>query len=160
MQPWFNISLFQKMWAGNNLNKLISVCLSSLANGFCFQGSLFSCIKQIHFVHFFFHCVCCSVFQSRDVSVANCFWLQSHLGIGLYLYGSSHLREAPLNRRILYSVFGSFLFNFGSVLFWATCKSLLPDRSGLRALFGLASGFVLLYVGREYVDYVDCQKKK
>lgn len=101
----------------------------------------------------------CSVFHNRDVVVANSFWFNAHIGVGLYLFGSSHLRQAPINRRILYSVFGSFLFNFGSVLFWATCKSLLPDKPGWKALFGLASGFVLLYVGKEYVDYVDGKRK-
>ncbi|KAL8565746.1 hypothetical protein ACOMHN_058381 [Nucella lapillus] len=100
-----------------------------------------------------------SVFHSNDVRVANTFWLSAHLGVGLYLYGSGHLRQAPVNRRVLYSVFASFLFNFGSVLFWATCKSFLPARPGLQATFGLASGFVLLYVGKEYVDYVDDARK-
>ncbi|KAK7502370.1 hypothetical protein BaRGS_00006323 [Batillaria attramentaria] len=99
-----------------------------------------------------------SVFHNRDVVVANSFWFNAHIGVGLYLFGSVHLRQAPINRRILYSVFGSFLFNFGSVLFWATCKSLLPERPGLRALFGLVSGFVLLYVGKEYVDYIDSRR--
>lgn len=100
-----------------------------------------------------------SIFPSHEV-VANSFWFNAHLGVGLYLFGSQHLRHAPVNRRILYSVFGSFLFNFGSVLFWATCKSLLPERPSLRAVFGLLSGFVLLYVGREYVEFIDSQRQE
>ncbi|XP_076449422.1 uncharacterized protein LOC143285866 [Babylonia areolata] len=100
-----------------------------------------------------------SVFHNNDVRVANTFWFNAHVGIGLYMFGSSHLRQAPINRRILYSVFGSFLFNFGSVLFWATSKTFLPAKPGLLAMFGLASGFVLLYVGKEYVDYIDSCKK-
>ncbi|KAL8584965.1 hypothetical protein ACOMHN_043601 [Nucella lapillus] len=96
-----------------------------------------------------------SVFKETDFVVANCFWFNAHIGIGLYLFGRRHLRQAPANRRILYSVFGTSLFNFGSVLFWGTCKSLLPNRAGVRAVFGLLSGFWMLYFGREYLDFLD-----
>lgn len=128
---------------------------------FCFRVlPTFGCISYGYFsIHIMNASWFRSVFHSHDVVVANSFWFNSHVGLGLYLFGSSHLRDAPINRRILYSVFGSFLFNFGSVLFWATCKSLLSDRPGLRALFGLTSGFILLYVGKEYVDYVDRKRE-
>ncbi|XP_076458254.1 uncharacterized protein LOC143291986 [Babylonia areolata] len=94
-----------------------------------------------------------SVFDRNDFVIANCFWFNAHIGFGLYLFGSRHLRLAPVNRRIIYSVFGASLLNFGSVLFWGTCKSLVPHR--LRAVFGVLSGFLLLYIGKEYVGYVD-----
>ncbi|ESO87148.1 hypothetical protein LOTGIDRAFT_107196 [Lottia gigantea] len=96
-----------------------------------------------------------SLFQHRDVVIANCFWFEAHIGIGLYLYGSKHLQKASTVHRVEYAVFGSFLFNFGSVLFWATCKSLMPKDSALRTLFGLGSGLALLYIGKEYVDHID-----
>ncbi|KAK6170732.1 hypothetical protein SNE40_019048 [Patella caerulea] len=96
-----------------------------------------------------------SLFNNQDLIVANSLWFNAHVGIGLYLYGSRHLQSATQIQRVQYSVFGSFLFNFGSVLFWATCKSILPRGAALRTLFGLGSGLVLLYIGKEYIDYID-----
>ncbi|XP_041363031.1 uncharacterized protein LOC121378781 [Gigantopelta aegis] len=95
------------------------------------------------------------MFDDRDIVIANTLWFNAHIGIGLYMFGRPHLQKASTQRRILYSVFGSFLFNFGSVLFWATCKSLLIQNPKLRTLFGFGSGFVLLYIGREYLHYID-----
>ena len=95
MEPWFNISLFRKMWAGNNLNKPLSVCLSSLANGFCFQGSLFSCINQIHFVHFFFivYVAACSkvgMYRWPIVSGFSLIWASASTYTGAHTYARPH----------------------------------------------------------------------
>jgi hypothetical protein len=57
--------------------------------------------------------------------------------------------------RIGYSIFGAVLFNFGTVLFWATTKTLLPRNDILRSLFGLLSGAAFFYVGQRYLKYVD-----
>ncbi|XP_046584768.1 uncharacterized protein LOC124291739 [Haliotis rubra] len=100
------------------------------------------------------------LFDDHHVVVANSLWFQSHIGVGLYMFGSKHLQQVSVQRRILYSVFGSFLFNFGSVLFWATCKSLLFPQPVVRTIFGLGSGFVLLFIGREYVEYIDARLSK
>lgn len=96
-----------------------------------------------------------SVLSSYDVVAADCLWLNAHLGVGLYLFNKRHMKHAQMPYRVAYSVFGSVIFNFGSVLLWATCKSILPDNSSLKTLFGLISGCGLLFIGHKYVEFVD-----
>ncbi len=105
------------------------------------------------------HCgpFCFSLFAPSDLIVSNCLWFNAHLGIGLYLYSRQHMKNTSSYRRIMYSVFGAVMFNFGSVLFWATTKALLLKNEMIRSLFGLGSGLALLYIGREYLDFIDGQ---
>ncbi|KAL3876934.1 hypothetical protein ACJMK2_034714 [Sinanodonta woodiana] len=86
---------------------------------------------------------------------ADVLWFNAHIGIGLYLYQRPHLQRAPVKWRVVYSLFGTAIFNFGSVLFWGVCKTLMPESPILRFLFGLSSGVLLLFVGKRYLDYID-----
>ncbi|CAH1793915.1 unnamed protein product, partial [Owenia fusiformis] len=98
------------------------------------------------------------VFGDNNLVAANSLWLNSHLGVGLYLYSRKHIKRAPLPKRILFSVFGSAMFNFAVVLMWASAKQVvLPDKPAIKTLFGLVSGATMLAIGREYLKYVDCQ---
>ena len=98
-----------------------------------------------------------SYFSPNEAVLANCLWFNAHLGTGLYLFSRRHLSSAPPQYRILYSVYGSVIFNFGAVLFWATSKAILPKCSTLRSIVGIGSGLVLLLVGKKYLNYVDEQ---
>jgi hypothetical protein len=87
--------------------------------------------------------------------VANCLLFNSHIGIGLYLYTRPHIRLLPVYHRVMYSVYGAVLLNFGSILLWATTKSLVPDLPSIRCFLALTSSIGLLTIGREYLQFVD-----
>ncbi|CAL1534200.1 unnamed protein product [Lymnaea stagnalis] len=87
--------------------------------------------------------------------VKNVLWAQAHLGIGLYVYSRRHIRKLPASRAILYSLFGSVLFNFGSCMVWGLGKTLLPHSPAMRVAFSLLSSCLLLYAGQDYLQYVD-----
>jgi len=89
--------------------------------------------------------------------VANSLWFSAHIGTGLYLYSRRHIGAAGTPARLVYSIFGSVMFNFGTVLFWATTKTLLPRNDPVRTLFGLLSGVALFAIGKRYLDYIDDQ---
>lgn len=88
-------------------------------------------------------------------TVGNSLWFQAHLGAGLYIYSRRHIRSLPLKQGILYSIFGSVLFNFGSCMIWGLGKSVLPTSPLARMVFGIASSCLLLYMGQDYLQYVD-----
>lgn len=107
-----------------------------------------------------------SFLASQDVPViANCLLFNSHIGIGLYLYSRSHLSYSHhsnlcITKRIIYSVYGSVLFNFGSILLWATTSSLIPTQSALaRTFFAISSSLALLLIGHEYISFIDYRCK-
>lgn len=87
--------------------------------------------------------------------VANSFLFNSHLGVGLYLYNSRCLSKAPIHNRILWSVYGSVLFNFGSVLLFSTGKLLLVNDRLIGALYAAAASLSFLVIGKQYVEFVD-----
>jgi hypothetical protein len=58
--------------------------------------------------------------------------------------------------RVMYCVYAGGLFNFGSVMFWATAKVVfLPNNGLVRALFASLTSVCFLAIGREYVKYID-----
>lgn len=87
--------------------------------------------------------------------LTNIFLFNSCVGSFLFIAARPHLSEAPLKLRIVYSVYGSILFNMGSVLSWAILRSLLPNNSGLATVAGLISGFALTGCGVAYLSYND-----
>lgn len=55
----------------------------------------------------------------------------------------------------VFSMYGSAMFNFGTVLVMSIVRSIFPDNEGLRLGAGLSVSVALLYIGRNYVNYVD-----
>ncbi|XP_074648843.1 uncharacterized protein LOC141904190 [Tubulanus polymorphus] len=96
-----------------------------------------------------------NLFAPHELLVSNKLWFNAHLGVGLYLYSRKHMITASAYQRIMYSIFGTVVFNFGSVLLWATTKALLPECVYMRSFFGLISGTSLLLIGKEYVAHLD-----
>ncbi|ELU03299.1 hypothetical protein CAPTEDRAFT_189613 [Capitella teleta] len=95
------------------------------------------------------------VFSPNDLAVANGLWLNAHVGVGARLYTSKHMKNMCTSKRVVYTAFGTVMFNFGSVLFWATSKKLLPKCKTFTMLFGLASGVALLAIGEMYLREID-----
>ena len=86
---------------------------------------------------------------------ANSLWLNGHLGIGLYLYSCRHMKYIPMYKRLLFTTFGTAIFNFGSVLFWAASKAVLPRNNTVRTIVGLVSGLCFLIIGKSYMQEID-----
>lgn len=77
-------------------------------------------------------------------------------GSGCYLYSRSHLKNAKSSKvRYGYSVLGSIMFNFSSVLIWAILRSVLPENVALCSAAGLASSYVLVEGAKNYLKFVD-----
>lgn len=96
--------------------------------------------------------------KSFHAPLANCLLFNSHIGVGVYLFFRPHIRSLPSFHRVMFSVYGSVLFNFGSILLWVTTKTVLqnvPSPWWMRSLFALSSAIGLLIIGSEYVKYVD-----
>ncbi|CAF1153794.1 unnamed protein product [Didymodactylos carnosus] len=96
------------------------------------------------------------IIGKNNIVIANTLWFGSHLGVGLYLFGSKHLAasSSPFDR-ILYSVFGSAIFNFGSVLLMSIVRSIYPNEEKLRLLVGLSASATLLIIGQRWLSYID-----
>ncbi|XP_005092563.3 uncharacterized protein LOC101863569 [Aplysia californica] len=95
-------------------------------------------------------------FGNSESMVKNIVWFHAHMGAGLYLYSRRHIRKVhPVSRGIFYSMFGSILFNFGSLLLWGWGRSILPQSPALRSVCGLLSGGALLYAAQDYLQHVD-----
>lgn len=90
-----------------------------------------------------------------ELIVANCLWFNANIGTGLYIYTRRHMTRTSSPQRIIFSVFGAVIFNFGTVLVWATTKTVLPHHDLLGTAFGVGSGLLLIAIGREYLKFVD-----
>lgn len=95
------------------------------------------------------------MFASYHLPIVNSFLFNSHIGAGLFLYTRTHIKKAPVYNRVMYSVCGSILFNFGSILFWAATKAILPQKSFIRFIFAFTSSLAIMSIGRDYLQYVD-----
>jgi len=82
-------------------------------------------------------------------------WFNAHLGIGLFYYHRQHLRQVSDSSRIIYSVYSTVLFNFGSILFWSAVADVLPRQNWIRVSFGILTSVCFLSVGREYLSFID-----
>ena len=56
-----------------------------------------------------------------------------------------------------FSIFGSTMFNLGSMLLWALGRTVLPDCSTLRFMIGFAGATGSLIFAKKYVDFIDSQ---
>jgi len=97
----------------------------------------------------------CSVFGPYELPVSHALLLNSHIGLGVYLYSRRHMQLAAHPWRLVYSVCGTVLFNFGSIMFCAATKVLLPRIDALRTVFGIASGALFLTIAGRYLEFVD-----
>lgn len=81
--------------------------------------------------------------------------MNSICGTGLYLYSSRHLAQAARKEKLLFCTFGTVMFNLGSMLLWALGRTVAPENPVLRTVMGAAGAAGALYLGRNYVAYLD-----
>ncbi|XP_058835243.1 uncharacterized protein LOC131692292 [Topomyia yanbarensis] len=91
----------------------------------------------------------------RDVT--NFLLVHTLFGTTLYFYSRPHMAVVPSQRRVAYSICGSVLFSFGSVLVWAVLRSAVPRNQTLATVFGLSSGVALAKLAYDYLDSNDKQ---
>lgn len=86
----------------------------------------------------------------------------SHVGFGVYIYNRPILDalKPSTTKRLIWSLFGSWMMNLGSVLFWAIGKELGPTNKVARALIGLSAGGVFLYVATDFTNALDKIRKR
>lgn len=92
--------------------------------------------------------------DSSRVFTNGCFAL-SHFGTAVYIYHRPSLSLYPTKERLLYSLFGSTVFNLGSVLTWSILQAGLPKDELGKGLVGFACSLTYLYVGYRYLRSVD-----
>uniref|UniRef100_A0A914USN5 Transmembrane protein n=1 Tax=Plectus sambesii TaxID=2011161 RepID=A0A914USN5_9BILA len=95
------------------------------------------------------------LFPYYDMAVGNVILFNAHLGIGFYVYYRAHMLRVAPRTRVMFSVFSSVMFNFGSVLLFATTKAVLPRNGLIKTIFGCLTSLALLSIGREYLTYID-----
>ncbi|KAI1715832.1 hypothetical protein Ddc_10903 [Ditylenchus destructor] len=112
-------------------------------------------------VHLFSPSILARLFPIYDVAMSNAFLINSHLGIGFYLFFRPHLHHLNAYNRVEYSVFSSVMFNFGSLLFAVLLKPFLPERLRTcgRSIVGIALSFFMLRCGYKYLRHIDLRTK-
>ncbi|XP_061394774.1 uncharacterized protein LOC133330333 [Musca vetustissima] len=92
--------------------------------------------------------------------LTNALLLSSVVGAAFYIYGRPALKAVPNDKRGLYAILGGGLWAMGSVLFWAVLKSVCPsDNAAVATVAGLATGAVIVKVGKDYFEDIDKQIK-
>ena len=84
----------------------------------------------------------------------------SNIGMVVYLYNRPAFDavKPPRSKRILWSCFGSGLFNLGSLLLWAIAKEFCPENKFVRFVVALSTTGGLLFVATDYLAAVDSLK--
>jgi hypothetical protein len=54
-----------------------------------------------------------------------------------------------------FSIYGSAMFNFGTVLVMSIIRSIFPENEILRLGIGLSTSATLLLIGKRYINYID-----
>ncbi|XP_037032542.1 uncharacterized protein LOC119071669 [Bradysia coprophila] len=94
------------------------------------------------------------LFPKRDVT--NFLLIHTLFGTTLYVFSRPHLQSVDSKKRVAYSILGSSMFTFGSILFWAIARNALPkDNNALSTAVGVASGFAIARLGYDYFSHVD-----
>ena len=89
-----------------------------------------------------------------SVFTNSCFAL-SHVGAAVYIYHRPSFSLYPTKERLLYSLFGSTLFNLGSILSWSVLQVGLPKDELGKSLAGFVCSLTYLYIGYRYLRTVD-----
>lgn len=84
----------------------------------------------------------------------SCFAL-SHVGAAVYIYHRPSFSLYPTKERLVYSLFGSTVFNLSSILSWSVLHVGLPKDELGKSLVGFACSLTYLYIGYRYLRSVD-----
>ncbi|XP_046844344.1 uncharacterized protein LOC124438328 [Xenia sp. Carnegie-2017] len=101
------------------------------------------------------------LFSRHDsrILIDSCFVL-SHFGVTVYIYHRPSLSLYPSKERVLYSVFGSTIFNLGSILSWSVLQSGLPEDKIGKSLIGFICSLTYLGIGYRYLRSLDMMFKR
>uniref|UniRef100_A0A914I3A0 RNA helicase n=1 Tax=Globodera rostochiensis TaxID=31243 RepID=A0A914I3A0_GLORO len=100
------------------------------------------------------------MFSSYDLAVSNAILFNAHLGLGFFLFFRPHMYHLWRWRRVEFSVFGSVMFNFGSLLCAIFVKGFLRKVKGpARATLSVLLSIFLLSLGRRYIQHIDQRTK-
>ncbi|XP_072165362.1 uncharacterized protein [Diadema setosum] len=99
-------------------------------------------------------------FPKWNLAVANSLLFNAHLGIGLYIYSRRCLQAASISNRVLFSLYGSAMFNFGSVLLFGTGKQVLVEDRFIGSVYAVCASLCFLCVGRYFFEFLDSQVRK
>lgn len=81
-------------------------------------------------------------------------------GTTLYLFNRPHLKNAPMKRRIAYSLVGGGLFSMGSVLVWAVLRSAIVKKEVLQTVIGCTTAYAIARLSYDYIQHLDEQAPK
>ncbi|XP_003729526.1 uncharacterized protein LOC100890508 [Strongylocentrotus purpuratus] len=96
-------------------------------------------------------------FPKWHLAVANGLLFNAHLGVGLYIYSRPCLQKASISHRVLFSLYGSAMFNFGSVLLFGTGKQVLLEDRLIGSIYAILASLCFLCVGKYFFDFLDRQ---
>ncbi|CAG7838559.1 unnamed protein product [Allacma fusca] len=102
-----------------------------------------------------------SVVRAGHVDPTNTLLAGSLLGTSVFLYGRPHLNGVPTKKRVWLSIYGSGLFNLGSLLIWAIVKTATQELNLhpiFRGFLSLAASYYMVLSGLSWVDIIDNQK--
>ena len=91
----------------------------------------------------------------NSLSFSNTLLVNSIFGNILYMFSLKHINNLKPHYAIGFSLFGSVMFNFGSILFWSISKAYLPDDQFLLFNYGLLTGLLMLHGARTYFDSIE-----
>ena len=91
----------------------------------------------------------------NSLSFSNTLLVNSIFGNILYMFSLKHIRNLKTQYGLGFSLFGSVMFNFGSILFWMISKAYLPDDQFLLFNYGIMTGLTMLYTARMYFDSIE-----
>ncbi|XP_067008904.1 uncharacterized protein [Anabrus simplex] len=94
-----------------------------------------------------------------NYDIANILLCSSLVGSGLYIYDRPHMRLAPSDMRLGFSIYGAVMFSLGSVLLWAIIRSFVPKNVFICSVIGVSSGVGLMNWGMSYLSYIDSKLK-
>nr|XP_053653855.1 uncharacterized protein LOC128703287 [Cherax quadricarinatus] len=67
----------------------------------------------------------------------------------------SSFTQATPKEKFIYCTFGTVMFNLGSMLLWALGRTVAPENTVVRTMMGAAGAVGALYIGKNYVAYLD-----
>jgi len=97
-------------------------------------------------------------FPNSYEAVADLLLASSNAALGVYIYNSNHMKKISKVHRCAYSVFGSLMFNLGSLTLTVILRGFMrmsKDSLCLRSMVASAISYALLFLGYKYANAID-----
>uniref|UniRef100_A0A0N5A3P6 Uncharacterized protein n=1 Tax=Parastrongyloides trichosuri TaxID=131310 RepID=A0A0N5A3P6_PARTI len=98
-----------------------------------------------------------NIFNEYEYAASRSLMAASLVGSGLFLFYRPHLCKTPTWSRVEYSVLGSVIYNFGSLLLAIFIKPFIPKKSSIALKTTFAFGITTLLASRtlKYLNHID-----